>query len=216
MWLVYFNRRVFKRQRRAVPFDVVVVFAAADSDIAVIVRLGVGYPVVCAVQPYAADSDVCELADVCLGGAVEVMIRRDICVRIVVYERTRFTFARTVTILYRDSRVFFRFYGDVLIKSHQAACHSDLAAGDFDGESLVGGNPDAHVSALRYDRSSGDVHVALSLNAIYFTLSRDTAFGYCDAACSIDTVALVAFSYRGNFAAVYCDAAGVDAHGSRI
>ena len=32
----------------------------------------------------------------------------------------------------------------------------------------------------------------------------------------IDTVALGAFSHRGNFAAVYCDAAGVDAHGSRI
>ncbi len=80
MWLVYFNRRVFERQRRAVPFDVVVAFAAADSDIAVIVRLGVGYPIICAVQPYAADSDVCELADVCLGGAVEVVIIPVICV----------------------------------------------------------------------------------------------------------------------------------------
>ena len=116
----------------------------------------------------------------------------------------------TVTILYHDGRVYYRFYGDVLIK---AACHSDLAAGDFDAESFVGGDPDSHISAFRYDLSSGDVHVALSLNTICFTLSRDAAVGYCDASSiSIDTVALVAFSHRGNCAAVYCDSAGIDAH----
>ena len=126
--------------------------------------------------------------------------------------------ARTGTILYRDSRGFFRSYGDVLIKRPPAACHSDLAAGDFDTESFVGGDPDSHISAFRYDLSSGDVHVALSLNAIFFTLSRDAAVGYCDTSSisiSIDTVAIGAFSLRGNCAAVYCDAAGVDAHGSR-
>ena len=134
MWLVYFNRRAFERQRRAVPFDVVVVFAAADSDIAVIVRLGIGYPIICAVQPYAADSDVCELADVCLGGAVEVMIIPVIFVSFAAVNNSLYLIIviRTVTILYRDSRVFFRSYGDVLIKRPPAACHSDLAAGDFD------------------------------------------------------------------------------------
>ena len=73
--IVYYNFCVFERQRRAVPFDVVIARRCSFScNFAVIVRLGVGYPIICAVQPYAADSDVCELADVCLGGAVEVMI----------------------------------------------------------------------------------------------------------------------------------------------